>query len=241
MFSMPPATMHSASPRRIAGAANATVFNPEPHTLLTVMAGTAVDRLAPKAACRAGFWPRPACSTFPIRISSTWSASMPARRMASSTTVAPSVVAGTSPNMPPTVPTGVRTALTMTASSILVALLVTGGHERSLPRGALTVTTSYGARLHASVPASLCGWPEASYAVPANAPPCTPFGRSGKCGWWGYPATRVRIPLAPRFPYQIRHLDHTHCKMSRPSRLTSGLSDANGDADHWQGRVRAAE
>jgi hypothetical protein len=33
-------------------------------------------------------------------------------------------------------------------------------------------------------------------------------------------------------------LDHSHCKISRPSRLTSGSSDANVDADH-RARARA--
>jgi hypothetical protein len=52
-----------------------------------------------------------------------------------------------------------------------------------------------------------------------------------KCGW-GVTRHEVRIPLAPHFPYEIRHFYHPHCKISRPSRLTRGSSDANGDADH---------
>ncbi len=48
--------------------------------------------------------------------------SMPARRSASSTAIEPSLVAGTSVNAPPKVPTGVRTALTMTASSMPLTL-----------------------------------------------------------------------------------------------------------------------
>src|SRR5437870_12388352 len=48
--------------------------------------------------------------------------STPARRSASSTAVAPSLVAGTSTKAPLNVPTGVRTALTITASSMLVTL-----------------------------------------------------------------------------------------------------------------------
>src|ERR1700681_2157613 len=49
--------------------------------------------------------------------------SMPARRSASSTAIDPSLVAGTSVNAPPKVPTGVRAALTMTASSMPITLL----------------------------------------------------------------------------------------------------------------------
>ena len=40
MLSMPPATTMSASPARIAWAASATDFRPEPHSMLTVVAGT---------------------------------------------------------------------------------------------------------------------------------------------------------------------------------------------------------
>src|SRR5437879_3601620 len=57
-----------------------------------------------------------------MRTSSISAASMPARRMASSTAMAPSRGAGTSTKTPPIVPTGVRTALMMTASSMLELL-----------------------------------------------------------------------------------------------------------------------
>ena len=40
MHSMPPATITSASPARIACAASITDFRPEPQTLFTVKAGT---------------------------------------------------------------------------------------------------------------------------------------------------------------------------------------------------------
>ena len=42
MFSMPPARITSLSPSRIAWAASAIVFRPEPHTLLTVIDGRAL-------------------------------------------------------------------------------------------------------------------------------------------------------------------------------------------------------
>ena len=59
MFSMPPATRHSASPARIACAARATVLRPLPHTLLMVVDGTLSARPAPIADWRAVFCPRP--------------------------------------------------------------------------------------------------------------------------------------------------------------------------------------
>src|SRR3984893_6895673 len=140
MFSMPPATTHSASPARIAWAASATVFNPLPQTLLMVVDGTLSARPAPIADCRAVFCPRPAWSTLPMSTSST--ASTPARRSASSTAIDPSRVAGTSVKTPPKVPTGVRAALTMTASSMPITLRpALGLHlQAGAERGRIPVT-----------------------------------------------------------------------------------------------------
>ena len=73
MFSMPPATMSSASPARIADAPSITAFRPEPQTLLMVMAPTLSGRPAFSAAWRAGAWPTPAWSTLPMIASSTCS------------------------------------------------------------------------------------------------------------------------------------------------------------------------
>src|SRR5947209_5647773 len=120
MFSVPPATTHSASPMRMACAASATVLSPLPHTLLMVVDGTDSDRPAPTAVWRAAFCPSPAWSTLPMSTSSTLSTL--ARRSTSSIAIAPRRVAGTSANTPPNVPTGVRAALTMTASSMRVTL-----------------------------------------------------------------------------------------------------------------------
>ena len=64
-------TISSASPARIAWAASITALRPEPHTLLTVKAAMVSGRPALSAACRAGFWPTPACSTLPMMTSST--------------------------------------------------------------------------------------------------------------------------------------------------------------------------
>ncbi len=66
MFSMPPATAMSVSPACISSAAEITAWAPEPHTRLTVNAGTETGRAAFTAACLAGFILLPACTTFPI-------------------------------------------------------------------------------------------------------------------------------------------------------------------------------
>src|SRR3990172_4589375 len=117
MPSMPPATTMSASPSMIACAAMATVLRPEPHTLFTVVAGTWSGMPAAMEACRAGFMPSPAQSTFPMITSSTWSGWMPARFTASAMATAPSCVAGVSAKAPPKVPMGVRTPPAITTSA----------------------------------------------------------------------------------------------------------------------------
>ena len=71
MLSMPPATTTLPLPARRPSLASITAFMPEPHILLSVVAGTASGRPAAKPACRAGAWPWPAGSTQPIRSSST--------------------------------------------------------------------------------------------------------------------------------------------------------------------------
>ena len=64
--SIPPATTMSHSPARISWSASATAFRPDRHTLLMVMAGTDIPIPPLTAAWRAGSWPAPACSTWPI-------------------------------------------------------------------------------------------------------------------------------------------------------------------------------
>src|SRR3954470_2225735 len=93
-----------------------TALSPEPHTLLTVSAATWSGSPPRSAACRAGFCPSPADTTFPMMHSSTIPESMPARRMASATTRAPSCGAVRLFNAPRNLPVGVRTALTSTDS-----------------------------------------------------------------------------------------------------------------------------
>src|SRR5208282_1826237 len=123
MDSMPPATTISDSPVITACAARATAFSPEPHTLLMVIAATSGGSPPPSAACRAGACPSPAETTLPMMHSSTCFASISARRTASATTFAPSCVAENDDSPPWNLPTGVRTALKMTAESMARLLL----------------------------------------------------------------------------------------------------------------------
>ena len=67
---MPPATATSASPARISAAASMIALRPDPQTRLIVVALVVSGRPARSAAWRAGAWPAPACSTWPIRTSS---------------------------------------------------------------------------------------------------------------------------------------------------------------------------
>src|SRR6187399_1928843 len=113
---MPPATATVTSPVATACAASITAFRPEPQTLLMVMAATRGSRPPRSAAWRAGAWPSPALTTFPMMHSSTAAGSMAARRTASATTRAPRSVAENPLRAPRNLPVGVRTALTMTAS-----------------------------------------------------------------------------------------------------------------------------
>ncbi len=55
----------------IAWAASITAFRPEPHTALMVSPGTSLGRPAASNAWRAGFWPEPAASTWPMMTSLT--------------------------------------------------------------------------------------------------------------------------------------------------------------------------
>ena len=113
MFSMPPATTTSASPARISAAASMIAFRPEPQTRLIVVRSTLSPRPAFSAAWRAGAWPTPAWSTWPMSTSSIWSGATPARSTAARIAIPPSVVAGTSASEPPNLPIGVRAADTM--------------------------------------------------------------------------------------------------------------------------------
>jgi hypothetical protein len=110
MLSMPPATISSASPARMADAPIITAFSPEPHTLLIVVALTPSGRPAFRAAWRAGACPAPACSTWPMIASSIRSGATPARSTAARMATAPRSVAGVVERAPPNLPIGVRAA-----------------------------------------------------------------------------------------------------------------------------------
>src|SRR3569623_404176 len=74
-------------------------------------------------ACRAGFWPCAAVRIWPMITTETREGSMPARSRAPLIATAPSSCAGTVAKAPLNEPTGVRAALTMTASSDMGHLL----------------------------------------------------------------------------------------------------------------------
>ena len=118
MFSIPPATTTSASPKRIACVANITAFIPEAQTLFTVVAGIVFGKPAFIIACLAGACPSPACNTFPIYTSSTKDPSKLILSKAPLIAVAPKSVAGTLDKLPKKDPIAVRTAETITTSFI---------------------------------------------------------------------------------------------------------------------------
>ena len=112
MLSIPPATTISASPALISAAASMIALRPEPQTRLIVVALVESGRPALSVACRAGAWPAPACSTWPMSTSSIASAGTPARSTAAAMAMPPKVVAGTSASAPANLPIGVRAAET---------------------------------------------------------------------------------------------------------------------------------
>ena len=64
--SMPPATTISNSPARMSWSASAMASSPERQTLFRVNEGTDIGMPPATAAGRAGFWPAPAWSTWPM-------------------------------------------------------------------------------------------------------------------------------------------------------------------------------
>lgn len=71
MDSMPPATASWLWPVWMDWAASMMAFMPDAQTLFTVVQATDSARPAPRAAWRAGAWPAPAWSTWPMKTSST--------------------------------------------------------------------------------------------------------------------------------------------------------------------------
>ena len=110
----PPATIACASPALIAWAASMTALSPEPQTLLTVTAEIVAGTPAASIAWRAGAWPTPPCTTFPMMTSFRASGATPARSMAARMATAPSCGADKELNAPRNRPTGVRAAERMT-------------------------------------------------------------------------------------------------------------------------------
>src|SRR4051812_15406115 len=100
----------------MACAPRATAFNPEPQTLLMVIAPTASDKPPPNAAWRAGFCPRPAETTLPMMHSSTCSGFRLARFTASRTATAPICTALMSERLPWNFPIAVRAPEMITTS-----------------------------------------------------------------------------------------------------------------------------
>src|SRR2546426_708314 len=145
---MPPARGPSADPALIMSEANITACRPDPQTLLIVTAPTRSGRPPKIAAWRAGFWPRPAEITLPMRTSSMSAGTSPARFTASATTVLPSLTASTLRKARPYLPTGVRQAPARTTSvkSRPRPIDQRGGAIKTLPDGSGT-TPSYGGRL----------------------------------------------------------------------------------------------
>src|SRR5688572_6981070 len=90
---------------------------PDPHILLTVVAGTDLGTPAAIAAWRAGAWPWPAGSTQPMIVSLTMAASAPADSSAPLIAAEPSAWPETLAKAPSIAPIGVRRALRMTTES----------------------------------------------------------------------------------------------------------------------------
>ena len=114
---MPPATTASAEPAAIMSWPSISAFIPEPQTLFRVAQGVASERPAPRAAWRAGAWPRPAGRTQPITTSDTPSAPSPARATAARIAAAPSSGAANRASSPWNAPIGVRAAPAITIGS----------------------------------------------------------------------------------------------------------------------------
>src|SRR5438477_8729297 len=103
----------------IALEASMTARMPEPQTLWRVMHGTDSGIPAPSEACRAGAWPMPAWSTFPMITCSTSAGATPAFSSAPRMAADPSAGAESDDSCPRNVPTGVRAAERMTMFFIL--------------------------------------------------------------------------------------------------------------------------
>src|ERR1700722_16170525 len=139
MLSMPPDTTTSAEPAWMMSWPSMVAFIPEPQTLLMVVAPVASGNPAPRAACRAGAWPCPAGNTQPMKTSSIRSGESPARSSEAAITWEPSWWAENGESSPMNLPSGVRTAETMTTGSDVVAI------KASIRKELIGLHLSYGA------------------------------------------------------------------------------------------------
>src|SRR6185312_2056996 len=117
--SMPPATTTLADPALIRSWPSMMAFMPEPHALLSVVQPVDGGSPAPKAAWRAGAWPRLAGNTQPISTSPTSPGAMPDCCNAALMAAAPSLGEGKPVNWPRNAPMGVRLAAAMMMSDMI--------------------------------------------------------------------------------------------------------------------------
>ena len=113
--------------------------------MLTVSEETSLGIPALIWAWRDGIWPWPACSTWPITTCWTWSGLISARSSAASIAVPPSSVASTLDSPPPSLPKGVRAALSTTVLLIdaLLVFLALGVHYPRARDGNQVLTLSW--------------------------------------------------------------------------------------------------
>ena len=139
--STPPAIVMSAMPLWIRLAAKWIACWLEPHWRSTVVAGVSTGKPAVSQALRPMFTDcSPVCMTVPQTTSSTSAGSIPARLISSWRTIDPSSTGWKSLSFPFRLPSGVRTASTITASRIsplLLPALNRSPEDRQAPKSSL--------------------------------------------------------------------------------------------------------
>src|SRR6476619_2608827 len=116
MDSTPPATTASAAPVEIRRYASAIDWSPDPHSRLTVKAGTRAGTPARSAATRDRFTASGGCAMLPKMTWSSAAGSKPVRARSSVVTIRARCCAGTSFSSVPALAYGVRTPSTTTTS-----------------------------------------------------------------------------------------------------------------------------
>src|SRR3989344_343645 len=129
---MPPATTTPTAPASNWSWPSITVCMPEPHILVSVVAGTLSGRPAAIRAWRAGAWPMPAIRQQPISTSSTSLACTGVSSIAARMAAAPSRGADRPWNWPWKAPIAVRRAARMTTGSSMFNSLAARGFNGSL-------------------------------------------------------------------------------------------------------------